>query len=74
MSAHRRHLRLVLSTTNPEPQRQMVLVYAGLDADARGAETEPVATADEIVAVRDDPAGEPNGTSGPFVLVRAAPA
>jgi hypothetical protein len=27
-----------------------------------------------IVAVRDDPAGEPNGTSGPFVLVRAAPA
>ena len=52
MSAHRRHLRLVSSMSEPEPQRQMVLVYAGLSADERGAEIEPVITANEIVAAQ----------------------
>ncbi len=50
-----RHLRLVSSQEPPPAQqqpRQMVLVYAGLDADARGAETEPIVTANEIVAAQ----------------------
>ena len=50
----RRHLRLVSSTSNREPPRQMVLVFAGLDNEARGAETEPIITANDLVAAQLD--------------------
>lgn len=48
----RRHLRLVTESDQHQPPRQMTLVFAGLDADARGADTEPIITANELVVAQ----------------------
>ncbi len=54
MSGRRGHLRLVPPCEEREApaQQEAVLVYAGLDANARGADTEPVISANEIVAAQ----------------------
>lgn len=49
MTEPRPYLRLVSSIEPREALRQMALIFAGLDAEARGADVEPVADVDLAV-------------------------